>query len=144
MKPQPIFDWNKDTGTALCVLTNGEYFYTGTAKCHPDDNDMMSQKVGFEIAFRRATVEAFKGYKKELKTKLSALNQLYYSINQSKDFNEKSYENKMLQRQIRLINFDLETTKEIIAEENKRLKEYIAEKDIFYNAIRKNRKGKTD
>lgn len=136
---QPIFEWNKETGTATCILTNGEYFYMGTANCHPDDEDMMSENTGYEIAFRRARIDALRGYKKELKTKLSALNQLYYSMNQSTRFNKKSYENIMLQRQIRLITFDLTTIKEIIADEYKSLKDYITEKDKFYKVIRANR-----
>mgnify|MGYP003319285134 CR=1 FL=1 len=42
----------------------------------------------------------------------------------------KSYENKMLQRQIRSINFDLTTTKEIIASEEQNLREYLKNKEI--------------
>ena len=45
----------------------------------------------------------------------------------------------MLQRQIRTINFDLATIKEIIASEQQNLKQYIEEKDKFYVKIRKNR-----
>lgn len=59
---------------------------------------MMSEKTGCEIAFRRAKIEVLKSYRDELKIKLEALRQLYYSMNQSNKFNEKSYENKMLQR----------------------------------------------
>ena len=61
------------------------------------DQDMMSEKTGCEIANRRAEIMVLKGYvKNELKPRLRALKQLYYSMNRSKYFNEKSYENKML------------------------------------------------
>ena len=117
MKNMPIFNWDAESGIASCILSNGEKVFTGFAHCHPDDVDMKGEKTGCEIALRRAKINALRGYRDELKTKLAALNQLYYSMNTSKRFNEKSYENKMLQRQIRQINFDLATTKEMIASE---------------------------
>ena len=45
----------------------------------------------------------------------------------------------MLQRQIRLYEDDLTTTKDIIATEQQMLNDYIEEKDKFYKRIRANR-----
>ena len=140
MKNEPIFNWDEETGIASCILSDGEKIYTGFAQCHPDDEDMKGQKTGCEIAFRRARINALRGYRDELKIRLSTLNQLYHSMNISYRFNEKSYENKMLQRQIRQINFDLVTAKEMIATEQKNLRAYIKEKDEFYNKTRMRRK----
>lgn len=139
MKHEPIFNWDEKTGTASCILSDGEKVYTGFAQCHPDDEDMKGQKTGCEIAFRRAKINALRGYRDELKIQLKALNQLFYSINKSKKFNSKSYENRMLQRQIRMINFDLATTKEMIANEELNLRAYIKSKDVFYIQTRKRR-----
>lgn len=141
MKHEPIFKWDENTGIASCILENGENIYIGMAKCHPDDADMKGQKTGCEIAYRRAQINILRAYRNELKTKLSALNQLYYSMNKSKNFNEKSYENKMLQRQIHIINFDLTTIKEMIANEQQNLRNYIKEKDEFYKKTRNRRKN---
>lgn len=132
MKHEPIFNWDEETGVASCILSDGEKVYTGFAQCHPDDEDMKGQKTGCEIAFRRAKINALRGYRDELKIQLKALNQLFYSMNKSKKFNSKSYENRMLQRQIRMINFDLTTTKEMIASEEQNLRAYIKSKDVFY------------
>lgn len=140
MKNEPIFHWDKDGNIASCILSDGEKVYTGFAQCHPDDFDMASEKTGCEIALRRAKISALRGYRDELKIRLSVLNQYYYSINKSHKFNEKSYENKMLQRQIRQIKFDLDTTKEIITSEEQSLREYLQKKNDFYNKIRTNRK----
>ena len=140
MKHEPIFDWDEETGISSCIVSDGEKVYTGFAQCHPDDEDMKGQKTGCEIAFRRARINALRGYRDELKIQLKALNQLYYSMNKSTKFNEKSYENRMLQRQIRMINFDLTTTKEMIATEQENLRTYIKEKDEFYNKTRMRRK----
>ena len=140
MKHEPIFDWDEETGISSCIVSDGEKVYTGFAQCHPDDEDMKGQKTGCEIAFRRARINALRGYRDELKIQLKALNQLYYSMNRSAKFNKKSYENRMLQRQIRMINFDLATTKEMIATEQENLRTYIKEKDEFYKKTRMRRK----
>lgn len=139
MKHEPIFNWDEETGISSCILSDGEKIYTGFAQCHLDDSDMKGQKTGCEIAFRRARINALRGYRDELKIQLKALNQLYYSMNLSYRFNEKSYENKMLQRQIRQIDFDLATAKEMIATEQESLRTYIKEKDEFYNKTRMRR-----
>ena len=136
MKHEPIFNWDEDAGVASCILSDGEKVFTGFAQCHPDDRDMSSEKTGCEIAFRRARINALRGYRDELKIKLKALNQLFYSMNKSYRFNEKSYENKMLQRQIRMIDFDLTTTKEMIATEEQSLRQYLSDKDKFYTKTR--------
>lgn len=136
----PVFFWDEETGFAKCILTDGTKTYTGSAKCHEDDMDMESEKTGCEIAFRRAKISALRGYRDELKSNLKSLNQLYYSMNKSKYFNEKSYENKMLQRQINIYKNDLNVIKETIEIEYKDLINYISNKDKFYNKIRINRK----
>ena len=139
MKNEPIFHWDEEAGVSSCILSDGERVYTGFAHCHPDDEDMKGEKTGCEIALRRAKIAALRGYRDELKIRLSALNQYYHSMNMSHKFNEKSYENKMLQRQIRQIKFDLDTTKEIIAGEEQSLMAYIKSKDVFYTQTRKRR-----
>lgn len=138
MKYEPQFVW--DNGIASCVLTDGENVFCGTASCHPDDQDMMSEKTGYEIAYRRAKIESLRYYRNTLKLQLKALKQLYYSMNQSSHFNPKSYENKMLQRQIRMIELDLTVVKEMLVHDQQKLKEYLSEKDKFYVAVRRRRK----
>ena len=133
------FEWN--AGTSTCIIdTDTDLQAIGMAFCHEDDLDMISEKTGNEIAYKRAKINFFRLIRDyDLKPRLQALHQLYYSMKHSTQFNPKSYENKMLQRQIRLIEFDLETIKELIAEEQIKLKEYIHAKDAFYKTVRKNR-----
>ena len=138
----PQIEWEEDIGLASCTLTDTyDRKYIGTSICHPDDLDMMNEKTGCEIAHRRAEIMMLKGYvKNELKPRLRALKQLYYSMNRSQYFNEKSYENKMLQSQIRVIKNELDTTNEIIAELEYDLSRYLNEKDEFYKKVRRHRK----
>lgn len=142
MNNKPKFYWDEASHTATCVLTDGEKKYEGIAICHPDDYDMESEKTGCEIAFKRAKISALRGYRDELKIRLKTLNQFYSTINQSKRFNENAYENKMLRRQTRLINFDLDTINEMIDSEYKSLLAYTHEKNDFYNKVRQQRKIK--
>lgn len=135
---KPLFSWQD--GEAICVLNDGKKVFYGAASCHPNDEDMMNEKTGCEIAMRRAELKYYRYCRDNLKERLAALKQLYYTMNRSKYFNENSYENKMLQRQIRMIELDLATVREMIADGEQSLRTYIAEKDKFYNKIRKNRK----
>ena len=130
--------WDETTGIATYTIHTTEYnlTFTGTAYCHPDDDSWKNELVGIEIAKRRAWIKVYQHFKNhELRPQLNALKQLYHSMNRSKNFNEKSYENRMLQRQIRMITFDLTTINETIAELRKDLKHYIDKKDEFHRSI---------
>jgi hypothetical protein len=139
---KPCFTWDEEFLVATCELSDGNNHFCGLATCHDDDEDMASEKTGSEIALKRAKISYFRHYRDCLKERLAALRQLYYSMNQSQKFNEASYENKMLQRQIRLLETDLETARELLNSEQESLREYIAEKDKFYKKVRANREGK--
>ena len=137
----PDIHWDAETHTATCVLTDTyDKKYIGVAVCHPDDEDMSSEKTGCEIAFRRAQIEYIKSYRDGIKYELRGLKQLYYSMNRSKYFNPKSYENIMIQRQIRLREFDLAMAKEMLAAAQEELMVFINEKEKLYKRIRFNRK----
>lgn len=137
MKQEPIFNWDPEEGVASCIIKYKNQTFCGVAMCHEEDKDMMSEKTGMEIAYRRATIDYLKYVRDmELKPALKALNQLYYTMKHSTHFNPKSYENSKLQRHIRMYEFDLETINELIVNERKNLKDYIDKKDEFYKKTR--------
>lgn len=141
MKRFPDVHWDAETNTATCVLTDAyDKKYIGVAVCHPDDEDMASEKTGCEIALRRANIEYIKSIRDQIKHELGALEHLYYVMNRSKQFNPKSYENIMLQRQIRLKKIDLATIKDMLTKEQEDLRWFINEKEKLYKRIRFNRK----
>lgn len=141
MKRFPDVHWDAETNTATCVLTDAyDKKYIGVAVCHPDDEDMASEKTGCEIALRRANIEYIKSIRDQIKHELGALEHLYYVMNRSKQFNPKSYENIMLQRQIRLKKTDLATIKDMLTKEQENLRWYVNEKEKLYKRIRFNRK----
>lgn len=137
MKQEPIFNWDPEEGVASCIIKYKNQTFCGVAMCHEEDKDMMSEKTGMEIAYRRATIDYLKYVRDmELKPALKALKQLYYTMKHSTHFNPKSYENSKLQRHIRMYEFDLETINELIDNERKNLKDYIDKKDEFYKKTR--------
>lgn len=142
---EPTFEWVEELGQATCIIEDKQgHIFIGTATCHTDDQDMKSRRTGEEIAYRRARIEQMQHIRENVKLELQALNQLYYSMKHSTHFNPKSYENKMLQRQIRGKTFDLDTIKEMLATERENLKNMLQEKDKFYNQVRAHRsKAKT-
>lgn len=141
-KIKPIFHYDKETGCSTCVIETKYGKFSGIACCHPDDMDMASEKVGCEIAYTRAAIDSLK-YERDciIKPSLKALRQLYYSMKHSKKFNPKSYETKMIRRQIQNWEFDLATVNDMIATERKILKDYIDTKEILYQGIRKRREA---
>jgi len=135
---EPTF-YYKD-GYAKCTAEDdmGRVFI-GEAWCAEEDKDFESMIMGSTIAEMRARIAAAKTYRDDLKIKLSALNQLYYSMKHSKQFNPKSYENIMLHRQIKMIKNDLEIAKHQLAVLKLDLYEYINMKDEHHKKIRKMR-----
>lgn len=137
MKQEPIFNWDPEEGVASCIIKYKNQTFCGVAMCHEEDKDMMSEKTGMEIAYRRTTIDYLKYVRDmELKPALKALKQLYYTMKHSTHFNPNSYENSKLQRHIRMYEFDLETINELIVNERKNLKDYIDKKDEFYKKTR--------
>ena len=138
------FDWDDDEKIAKCMIRhekNGPIF-VGEAICHEEDLDMVSPRTGQEIAYRRAKIKQLQHIKNnEIKPKLAALTHLYGCMTHSSRFNPESYENTMLQRQTRLMEFDLTTVNEMIRYERENLKAYIDDKDRMYKHIRKKREG---
>ena len=137
---KPIFHYDKETGCSTCVIETKYGKFSGTACCHPDDMDMASEKVGCEIAYSRAAIDSLK-YERDnvIKPSLKALKQLYYSMNRSKKFNPKSYEYKMLKRQIECWEFDLAVINDMINTERTWIRDYINTKEALYQNIRANR-----
>lgn len=143
---EPRFEWDPEEGIATCILTDGDNIFLGMAQCSEEDKDMMSEKTGYEIAISRAKIDYLKHIRDNiLKPRLAALKQLYFSINQSKQYNEKSYENIMLCRQIHMTDTDLTVIKEDLARTKENLKDYIKQKGEFYKKVREERaKDKTN
>ena len=139
-KINTTYDFENNIASADVLIDDRKF--TTYAKCCNEDADMCSPNTGCEIANKKLAIRIAKEYKRDLKIGLAALEQLYYSMNRSKYFNPKSYENKMLYSQIQIYKNDLAEINKFIAEKEQDLKAYITEKDKFYKQVRNLRKRK--
>lgn len=133
------FHWDAERGVCRCTIHDMDNKYNGIAFCHPTDMDMKSQKVGEEIAYTRAIIAALKAKKKEIKLELRGLLGYYYAIQHTSKFNRKSYEARMLYRQIHMREDDIKSIDEEIDAREVYITHYVDEKDKFYQMIRQNR-----
>lgn len=110
------------------------------AICHPEDEDMCTQKTGEIIAGYRLYIKV-QQYNKNynLRPQLKALLHLQSLYKRDPSYNEQSYENRTLRRQIKLLEAEIHYTKASIDQARKDLKEYIDLKDSFYKKIRAKR-----
>lgn len=137
---QPLYEWDETIGGAYCTIYYKNAEFRGVAICHENDEDMKSKLTGQIIAEMRATILLLQHIRdNEIKPQLQALKQFYYSINRSKHYNKKSYENKMLYRQIKKLEKDLQDIKLELSLTREDLDRYIKEKESIYQIIRKRR-----
>lgn len=138
--------WDEQTGVAyyVIIMPDGTPI-TGTARCHPRDVDMMSEKTGCSIAEMRATIKALKYHKKYvLKPELKALKKFYFTINQSKYYNPEDYSNQMLARAIHRLEDEVIDIDDVIKYEQEKLSNYMEEKAKFWNSVRSLRNKKAE
>ena len=137
---QPLYEWDETIGSAYCTIYYKNVEFKGVAICHENDEDMKSKLTGQIIAEMRATILLLQHIRdNEIKPQLQALKQFYYSINRSKHYNKKSYENKMLYRQIKKLEKDLQDVKLELSLTREDLKKYIDDKESIYQVIRDRR-----
>lgn len=133
----PTYCWNPEAGYAKCILYYKDLEFIGESHCHIEDRDMMSKLMGQNIAETRATLKILRFIRDhELRPQLNILNQLYYNMKNSKKFNNKSYEAKMLYKQIHLVEKNLNLVKEELNNVKSMLYRYIEQKEQEHKKLR--------
>lgn len=101
-------NYSYSEGNAKFTINYHGQVFVGTAKCHPEDSDFESARVGLTIAESRANIQVLRYIRDyELKPQLKILNHLYMNMRTSKYYNPKSYEANMIRSQIRALEKDL-------------------------------------
>lgn len=146
MKTKKEFEFDPASGVSNCFITRGDKVYFGSAICHDDDRDMISEITGTEIAQTRANIDMLKCIRdNEIIPGLKALKHLQSCIQDSKNYNKRSYEARMLRRQVCRYEENLNSINAAIASEKKFLKDYTTAKEKIYTKIRAKRQaGKAD
>ena len=139
---EPYFSWDPETGHAICLIQDGNATYYGTAKCAPDDKDMMSEKTGCEIAWTRANISYMQKQKEKVRYQIEALQHYKSTVLQSKTLiidDNVDYLFRRLNKEIynlRQEHYELQSQIDVA---KTRLREYIKDKDTFYKKIREKR-----
>lgn len=138
------YEFNPEERKSKVTLSFGDKQFCGEALCHEQDADMMSEKTGLTIAQSRAVINYLCHVRdNEIKPKLQMLEHIYDGFQQSKYFNEKSYESRFIRRQIRFLKNDLTAINKHLAEKRKNLTRMIVEKENFYQKVRRQRGDKS-
>ena len=139
MSSDPLYSWDPNTGTASCIIEYDGLTFCGIAKCHPNDEDMQSEKVGMYIAELRAKIKFMQYQKRIDRAKVDALKNLLFSMDMSKHFDCNSYAVKRLYKHLKAAMLEVENDRKLIEDYRIEIKRYIDTKDIFYKYIRRNR-----
>ena len=137
------YTFDEESGSSLCLLeTKHDGTFIGTAQCREEDRDMINEKTGCEIAYRRAKIKYVENKRDKLANELAGLKKYYFTVCKSKYYNPDGYMETMLKKQIEMREEDLDYIKDTLAEYKYSLKDYMKRKGDFYDKIRKTRKAK--
>lgn len=141
MKRKPKFYFEPSSGSSMCVIETKNKTFIGTAQCADADRDMLSEKTGCEIAYHRAIIHTLEGHLSDLQNELMGLHKYFYSVNQSKYFDQNCYMANMLKSQMEQREEEIRVTRDLIQKEKAYLKNFMADKALFYQKVRRNRKA---
>ena len=139
-KDYPKYEWDADYGFAVCTLLIDGVEISGSAHCAKEDRDFMSEKIGMELAEKRAIINGMKyTVKYNLLPQIKVLKQIIQQIESSKKFNPRDYEYKMIRRQLKIKESDIVEFKRQINDIEAYLKSYIRIKDDVHKRVKKYR-----
>lgn len=98
---------DNDRRLVYCHIYYDNNIFTGRAICHPDDDDIFSEKFGQELAHKRATVKALRYIKTDLTKTIKTLEHSYHAIEANKEFDPNSFYARGLRKQIYINSAEL-------------------------------------
>mgnify|MGYP003470930494 CR=1 FL=1 len=132
---EPIFNYNEHRGTTTCTISDGQNTFIGTARCHPNDRDCMSEYTGCEIAERRCKIKILQHIKNnQIIPQIQAYEHLISTMLNSKQLNPQSYEFKRIKAEYDNLLNQYTAIKNKIKYSQSKLREYIAEYDVYCDA----------
>ena len=125
MSHKETYKWDPEEGSAIVKIENKDgYIFMGSAHCHPDDKEHMSEHIGLEIAEIRARLNMLRHIRdNETIPALRAMEHVFSNMKTSKQFNPKSYEARMVRRQVNILKGDLAAIKSMISHYKSYIKE---------------------
>lgn len=137
------FDHVDDVTICHFIDNNGRY-YSGTAKCHPQDKDFYTQLGGEIISSKRVATKVYKAELKALQRELRVLNNLLYTFSIGEKYANEigSQMFRQVKRARNLKQAEIWAVRGLIKDNEGDLADYINEKEHFYQEMRKMREHK--
>jgi len=104
-------DYNENTGISMIKLSTDIGIFEGYAKLHPEDAEIASRFAGCRYAEMRAGIKYMKAKARISKYTLDYLNKIYKNLKQMKSFDENYKGAKLLEKEIYLLEDEVETFK---------------------------------
>ena len=134
---EPIFNSNEHRVTTTCTISDGQNTFIGTAKCHPNDRDCMSEYTGCEIAERRCKIKILQHIKNnQIIPQIQAYEHLISTMLNSKQLNPQSYEFKRIKAEYDNLLNQYTAIKNKIKYSQSKLREYIFNKESVNKFLR--------
>ena len=102
-------DYNEETGLSTVTIATDLGFITGYASLHPDDAEIASHFAGCRYAEMRAGIKYMKEKVKVAKYALKPLKRLYNNLSQMNSFDKNNKGVKMLEKEIYMLEDEIET-----------------------------------
>lgn len=102
-------DYNEKTGLSIVTISTDLGMFTGTAKLHPEDAEIASHFAGCRYAEMRAGIKYMKAKSRTAKYALKPLKYIYNNLKQMKTYNNNNKGIKMLEKEIYLLEDEIET-----------------------------------
>ena len=142
---EPIFNYNEHRGTTTCTISDGQNTFIGTARCHPNDRDCMSEYTGCEIAERRCKIKILQHIKNnQIIPQIQAYEHLISTMLNSSHLNPQSYEFKRIKAEYDNLLEEYTKIKNNIKYRQGKLKDYINDKDKMNKYIKLRQEKKND
>ena len=134
------FNWSPEGQSAMCKIIYKGNAFIGSAHCHEEDLDFMSEMTGCTIAEARAHIKMLQHIKNnELKPTLATLNHIMASFESSERYDRHNPEYKFIWRQINDTTEKLDIIRTEIKESKENLKKYIDGKEAIYKKLRQDK-----
>lgn len=141
---EPKIVFNSETGETIATIQNGNRFYTGTAKCHPEDMPFCNHLTGEHIALTRAYIHYLEALRDSLVAEYKCLKHYYSCIKMHKNFDEKNYMVYTLLRTIKNTELELSAVRSEIKLSKDDIKKLVKSKEALYKNIKAKRNIKED
>ena len=131
------YNFYTEDNICYCEIMYNDQKFVGSAKCHPDDLDMKSDRTGYFIAEVRANIAKLRWCRDyEILPMVKYYKHFYDCVSHSSKFNPETYEAKMIKKELRRWESELALVRDTIQSEREYLREYIDTKEKVYQRIR--------